>query len=53
MGRKIIETNSSEVGWDGKYKGKYCNPGVYVYVLDVVCFNKQHFRKKGNITLIR
>jgi gliding motility-associated-like protein len=52
-GEKLFETNSSDIGWDGKYKGKYCNPGVYVYVLEVVCFNKQHFRKKGNITLIR
>jgi len=52
-GEKIFETNSSDIGWDGKYKGTYCNPGVYVYVLDVVCYNKQHFRKKGNVTLIR
>lgn len=52
-GEKLFESNSSSVGWDGKYKGKMCNPGVYVYVLDVTCYNKQHFRKKGNVTLIR
>jgi len=52
-GEKVFETDDISIGWDGTYKGKACDPGVFVYYLDVTCFNKQIFQKKGNITLIR
>jgi len=40
-------------GWDGKYKGKLQNAGVYVYHLKVTCDDQYEFLKTGNITLIR
>jgi len=52
-GELIFETSDLNKGWDGTYKGKNCPPGVFVFYLDVVCHNKQIFKKKGNITLIR
>ena len=52
-GEKIFESNSTDNGWDGTYKSLLCDAGVYVYYFDVICWNKQHFKKSGNITLIR
>ncbi len=52
-GEKVFETTDLQRGWDGTYKGREVDPGVFDYYLQVRCFNQQKFRKKGNITLIR
>lgn len=52
-GNRVFETTDPKSGWDGNFKGKRCEPGVYVYYLEVGCYNKEEFKKKGNITLIR
>lgn len=52
-GQKVFETNNINEGWDGTFKGRTADPAVFVYYLNVTCFNKQVFEKKGNITLIR
>ncbi|MFZ4399448.1 MAG: gliding motility-associated C-terminal domain-containing protein [Bacteroidales bacterium] len=52
-GEKVFESNSTQNGWDGKYMGTYCQPGVFVYYFKGKCQNQKHYEKKGNITLIR
>ncbi len=52
-GELVFETTSLDQGWDGKYKGKESDPGVFVYHLSAKCLDGQEFFKKGNITLIR
>ncbi len=52
-GELVFETNNIDDKWDGNYKGKRLEPGVYVYHLNFICYNHQVFIKKGNITLIR
>ncbi len=52
-GELVFETTNIDDKWDGNYKGKKLNPGVYVYHLNFRCYNHQVFSKKGNITLIR
>lgn len=52
-GEKVFETTSLEHGWDGKFKGKDCDPAVYVYYLEIDCAGGASFIDKGNITLIR
>ncbi|MCD4681076.1 MAG: gliding motility-associated C-terminal domain-containing protein [Bacteroidales bacterium] len=52
-GEKVFESTKQENGWDGTYKGEKSPPGVFVYYLDITCYGKRTFRKKGNITLIR
>ena len=32
-GQLVFETDDFEKGWDGTFKGRYCDPGVYAYVL--------------------
>jgi gliding motility-associated-like protein len=52
-GEKLFETNDKNTGWDGTFRGKVCDPGVYVYYLNAVCIGGFHYIHKGNITLIR
>jgi gliding motility-associated-like protein len=52
-GEKVFESNRQDNGWDGTFRGEECQPGVFVYYLDITCFGKKTFSKKGNITLIR
>jgi gliding motility-associated-like protein len=51
-GAKIFESTSQNNCWDGTYKGKICNNGVYVYRLQATLKNKEFISKQGNINLI-
>lgn len=52
-GEKLFETNTATRGWDGTYKNKDCEPGVYVYYLHATCLGGIEYIHKGNVTLIR
>ena len=52
-GEKIFETNDLHIGWDGTFKGKMCEPGVYVFYLEATCLGDLFYFYKGNVTLIR
>lgn len=54
-GQMIFETSDQGQGWDGTCKGRYCDPGVYAYVLTYRDPNTQSntLKTKGFITLIR
>lgn len=52
-GEKVFETNSKENSWDGTYKGKPLDTGVFVYKADGISIDGKAFSMKGNITLIR
>ncbi|MGZ3884266.1 MAG: T9SS type B sorting domain-containing protein, partial [Bacteroidia bacterium] len=52
-GEKVFETNSQEVGWDGRFNGDMMNTGVFVYRLEGTTVDNQPFNMKGNVTLIR
>ncbi len=52
-GEKIFETQDLNQGWDGTYKGKACEPGVYFYYLQATCSAGVKSLIKGNVTLIR
>ncbi len=52
-GEKVFETKDGTTGWDGKYKEKPMNPGVFVYYADIVLANGTTITKKGNVTLVR
>jgi gliding motility-associated-like protein len=58
-GELVFESYDPMVGWDGTFRGKECNPGVFVYYVDVAYDrdigkpdNMEEYRK-GSITLIR
>jgi len=52
-GEKVFESSSQNNCWDGTYKGKPCNSGVYVFRLEVTLINNEFITKQGNINLIR
>jgi gliding motility-associated-like protein len=52
-GEKVFETTNPSAGWDGTYKGKKVQPGVYDYYVEATCVNNEKFFKKGNITVLR
>lgn len=52
-GELIFESNELNVGWDGTYKGKDMDQGVYVYMAVVELLNGELIKKNGNVTLVR
>lgn len=52
-GELVFETNDLSKGWDGKYKGKQADVGVFGWYLKAKCLNGEETFKKGNVTLIR
>lgn len=48
----FFSTNQLE-GWDGTYKGKDQNPGVYSYYVYVKYLDNKEVKRKGSITLLR
>lgn len=52
-GELLFSTTDLTHGWDGTFRGKPCEPGVYDYYMQVVCLGQKKYFKKGNVTLIR
>jgi len=57
-GEMLFETTNPLEGWNGEYRGKLCNPGVYVYYVDVKFADNTEpddfsDYQKGSLTLIR
>ncbi len=52
-GEKVFETSTLENSWDGTFRGKKMDTGVFVYKADGVSIDGQSFKMQGNITLIR
>lgn len=53
IGEKIFETTVITEGWDGMYKGKPMNNGIFVYHATVEFYNGNSDSKKGDVTLVR
>ncbi len=52
-GELIFETEDIKQGWDGYYRGKMCQLGVYVWKAYVKLNNGKEFIKTGDVTLLR
>jgi gliding motility-associated-like protein len=52
-GEMVFEAKDKTTGWDGSYKGKPAEVGVYGWYLQVKCINGDETFRKGNVTLIR
>lgn len=53
-GQLLFETTDPSEGWDGTFKGKSSDPGVFGYYIRAKCSeNSEEIFKKGNVTLIR
>ena len=52
-GEVVYETNNISQSWDGTFKGKVLNPGVYIYYLEGFCLNDETFIRTGNVTILK
>ena len=52
-GEKVFECSNLEMGWDGTYKGKPCQNGVYDYYFSGTCVGGKTKELKGNVMLVR
>lgn len=52
-GELLYETNSIDRGWDGKFKGQYCQDDAYVYVIKVISFSGREYTYTGTVTLLK
>jgi gliding motility-associated-like protein len=52
-GEKIFESRDLAVGWNGEYKGKPMDQGVYVYTAIIELLSGEVITRKGNVTLVR
>ena len=52
-GEKVFESNDVNASWDGTFKGKPMDTGVFVYFLKGKFNSGETFDKKGNVTLLR
>ena len=52
-GEKVFETSSLSESWDGTWRGKKLDTGVFVYKAEGTSIDGQTFKFKGNITLLR
>ena len=52
-GEKVFETQTQDIGWDGTYKNREQNPGVFTWVLEYQFINGNSGILKGTTTLVR
>jgi gliding motility-associated-like protein len=52
-GEKVFVSTKPGDCWDGNFKGKTLNSGVYVYYLEAELITGESLSKQGNLTLMR
>ncbi len=52
-GIKITEFTDPSQGWDGRYRGKLADTGVYYYVIQATGADGKKYKLKGDINIIR
>ncbi len=53
-GGKVFSTTDVSQGWDGTYRGKKVNTGVYVYYLKAICISTgEEEVLKGNVSVVQ
>jgi gliding motility-associated-like protein len=52
-GNLIFQSDKKDFKWDGNYKSKPCNSGVYAFLVDVTYIDGTDKTISGNITLLR
>ncbi len=45
--------NDLAEGWDGRYRGEYVMPGVYIYVIEVKFLDGRVLLYRGDVTVVR
>ncbi len=51
--RKNFPLNAPELGWDGLFKGRVLDSGVYLYSAEIEFIDKQIFKYQGDVSIFR
>ncbi|HHB79612.1 MAG TPA: T9SS type B sorting domain-containing protein [Saprospiraceae bacterium] len=51
--KEFLPRDNSTQSWDGTYKGKAMNPGVYIYLIEVEFMDGVKLLYRGDVTLLR
>lgn len=51
--REFLNINDPSQGWDGLFRGKLMDPGVYIYVFEVELVDGTLRQYKGDVTVVR
>lgn len=51
-GKKVFETKDLTIGWDGRYKGEWVNPDVYVFYYQET-YDGVSTKRNGTITVVK
>jgi gliding motility-associated-like protein len=52
-GEKVFVSDDIGRGWDGRFRGKNCEAGVYTYYLNARLYNGKKLERKGSVSLVR
>ncbi|MGB1038015.1 MAG: gliding motility-associated C-terminal domain-containing protein, partial [Bacteroidia bacterium] len=52
-GQKVFNSTNIEEAWDGTYRGKYCQNGVYLYSIKLINESGVEYTYQGTVNLIR
>ena len=52
QGALLFESKDTEIGWDGTFKGEFCHPNTYVYIIEYVNSDGEKVVKKGTFALV-
>ncbi|NDV68392.1 gliding motility-associated C-terminal domain-containing protein [Dysgonomonas sp. 25] len=52
-GVKLFQFTDPDKGWDGRYKGKRVNPGVYFYVIEATGADGRKYKRSGDINILK
>ena len=52
-GNLVYEYTDPDQGWDGTYKGRYVDPGVFYYVIKATGNDGVPWERRGSITTVR
>lgn len=52
-GELVFETKNTNIGWDGYYKDRLCNSGMYLYKLTATLSDGKNINEIGDIMLIQ
>ena len=53
FGEKVFESNSLNISWDGRHRGRPLNQGIYFYTIQVLDFRNEYLDFQGTVTLLR
>ena len=52
-GEKVFETTNKNDCWDGTFRGRDQNTGVFIYYLSARTIEGETINRQGNVTLLR